>query len=33
MIHTDGQYFDELIFGMTAEEFAARHPVAPVAGP
>jgi len=33
MIHTDGQYFDELIFGLTAEEFAARYPVEPVAAP
>lgn len=33
MIHTDGQYFDEVIFGMTAEEFAARYPVDPVAVP
>lgn len=33
MIHTDGQYFDELIFGMTAEEFATRYPVDPVARP
>jgi RimJ/RimL family protein N-acetyltransferase len=22
MIYTDGQYFDDLIFGLTAEEFA-----------
>jgi RimJ/RimL family protein N-acetyltransferase len=25
MQYTAGQYFDEVIFGMTAEEFAARH--------
>jgi RimJ/RimL family protein N-acetyltransferase len=26
MRYTDGQYHDELLFGMTAEEFAAAHP-------
>ncbi len=26
MAYTDGQFFDHLLFGMTAEEFAARHP-------
>jgi RimJ/RimL family protein N-acetyltransferase len=25
MIYTDGQYFDDFIFGMTAEEFAEKH--------
>lgn len=25
MIYTDGQYFDVLAFGLTAEERAARH--------
>jgi len=25
-IYTDGQFYDELIYGMTAEEFAVRHP-------
>lgn len=24
MIYTDGRYFDEILFGMTAEEFSAR---------
>jgi RimJ/RimL family protein N-acetyltransferase len=28
MRYTGGQYFDEVLFGMTAEEFAARHPAA-----
>jgi len=26
MVYTDGAYHDELIFGMTAEEFAHAHP-------
>lgn len=25
MIYTNGQYFDDLIYGITAEEFAVRH--------
>jgi RimJ/RimL family protein N-acetyltransferase len=25
MIYTDGQYFDDVVFGMTADEFAERH--------
>ena len=25
MIYTNGQFFDELLFGLTAEEFAARY--------
>jgi RimJ/RimL family protein N-acetyltransferase len=25
MIYTNGQFFDELLFGMTADEFAARY--------
>ena len=27
-VFTRGQFYDELIFGLTAEEFAARHPPA-----
>jgi RimJ/RimL family protein N-acetyltransferase len=30
MIYTNGEYFDDLIFGMTAEEFWARHPAGPL---
>ena len=30
MIYTNGEYFDDLIFGITAEEFWARHPVRPL---
>jgi RimJ/RimL family protein N-acetyltransferase len=26
MVYTDGEYFDELIFGMTDDEFRARYP-------
>lgn len=25
MIYTDGRYFDDILFGMTAEEFTERH--------
>jgi RimJ/RimL family protein N-acetyltransferase len=28
MVYTRGQHFDSLIFGLTAEEFRERHPVA-----
>jgi RimJ/RimL family protein N-acetyltransferase len=27
MIYTQGQYFDDVIFGMTAEEFFAKYPL------
>ena len=29
-LYTDGQYFDDLVFGLTKEEFAARHGNIPI---
>jgi len=29
MIYTDGRFFDDLVFGLTAEEFDAKHPFPP----
>jgi RimJ/RimL family protein N-acetyltransferase len=32
-IYTNGQYFDDIIYGITAEEFWARSPLPPLASP